>query len=150
MNHLNQVLVVEDNLQDYVLVTQALKEAGYRFGARCIDRPEELEEELLCLCPDLVLCDHGSAKWDSLQILGQVREFEPSLPFIVVSGGLDEFTEASLLARGADACVSKQRLDALPDAVRRTLELHRQRQRERVQELIRDMRARLPAGHCAG
>jgi DNA-binding NtrC family response regulator len=144
MEALNQIIVVEDDASDYELITHALERAGCQFQARRVDTQEDLDEELFRLAPDLVLCDHASARWNSFAILGQVRAFEASMPFVVVSGGLDDFTSEELRRKGVDDCVNKDALTELAPTVRRVLRLHDEQRRRRVDELRREVPA-LPA-----
>jgi DNA-binding NtrC family response regulator len=80
--------------------------------------------------PDLVLCDHGGARFDSRAVLAAVRGLVPDLPFIIVTGSRDTEAVGRALREGADGCVEKDRLAELAPAVRRTLRQHR-----RCQEL---------------
>ena len=139
-----QVLIVEDDARDYELITHALEAAGWSFRARRVDDQTALDEEMLRLAPDVVLCDHGSAKWNSFEILDQVRAFEPSLPFLVVSGSIDGETQTALLSRGVDGCISKDHLDELAPAVRHVMDVHAERQQQKVDEIRRNLVAFVP------
>ncbi len=156
---IKQVIVVEDDPQDYELITHALHRSGEDFAVRRVDASDELEEELLRLAPDVVLCDHASARWNSFEILEQVRAFQSTMPFIVVSGAIDDQTQAELLSRGADGCVGKDRLSDLPPVVQQALNQRAEDQRRRVDEIRRHLlplaatrprRARPVLQACAG
>lgn len=134
------VLLVEDDANDSELIAQELKQADRRFEVRRVDTQEELEEELARLAPDVVLCDHASARWDSLAVLDQVRAFEPNMPFVVVSGALNDWSRTQLAARGVDGVVLKQSLAELPSTVRTALRTHQERSQERVRELRAHLR----------
>lgn len=142
MNKPIHILLVEDDPNDFELIAHELKSADRRFELRRVDTPDELEEEMPRLAPDLVLCDHASARWDSLAVLEQVRAFEPNMPFVVVSGGLDDGARAHLNARGVDGCVGKDRLTELPQVVAEALRSYADRQRERVREIRENLLAR--------
>ena len=129
------ILMVEDDPNDFELVANELKNADRRFEIRRVDSFEQLDEEMPRLAPDLVLCDHVSARWDSFAVLDQVRAFEPNMPFVVLSGGLDPQTREELDARGVDGCVGKDRITELPQVVREVLRSHEEKQRERVREI---------------
>lgn len=129
------ILLVEDDPNDFELIANELKSADRRFELRRVDTQDELEEEMPRLAPDLVLCDHASERWDSLVVLQKVRAFEPNMPFVVVSGGLDDGTRAELNARGVDGCVGKDRLTELPQVVQEVLRCHEDKQRQRVREI---------------
>ncbi|HYC70097.1 MAG TPA: response regulator [Opitutaceae bacterium] len=138
------VLLVEDDANDFELIAQKLRQADRRFEVRCVDTQDGLQEELPRLAPDIVLCDHASARWDSLAVLEQVRAFEPNMPFVVVSGALNEWTRAQLEARGVDGVVLKDRLPELPGVVRDAIRTHEERQRERVREIREHLLAQRP------
>lgn len=137
MESVSQIIVVEDNESDFELITHALQRSGCHFMARRVDSQEDLDEELFNLSPDLVLCDHASAKWNSFSILQQVRAFEPTMPFVVVSGSIDGATYEALLSSGADECVNKDRLTELAPTVQRVLRQHKESRRQRVDEIRR-------------
>jgi DNA-binding NarL/FixJ family response regulator len=141
-----QVIVIEDSVADYELITHALTLGEERFNARRIDAPDELTRELERLAPDVVLCDHGHAKWDSFAALSQVREFYPGLPFVVISGFLDDATRQKLLQGGVDECVAKDRMNELSSAVRFALRLGEERRLRRAAEIERDVLRRELAG----
>lgn len=134
-----QVIVVEDDANDYTLIDHALRETGIPCRVRRVDTAEELEDELLRLAPDLVLCDHASAKWDSFAVLERVRAFQANTPFIVVSGSLDERTQAELLLRGVDGCIAKHQLEDLAPVVRQAMLHQAEDQAKRVEEIRRSL-----------
>jgi two-component system sensor histidine kinase UhpB len=154
-----QVIVVEDDANDYTLIDHALRESGIPCRVRRVDTAEELDEELTRLAPDLVVCDHAGATWDSFSVLDRVRAFQANTPFVVVSGALNERLQAELMARGADGCVTKTELQRLASVVQRALEMHAEDQRKRVEEIRRSLpplpvnwrrRMRLNLSACAG
>jgi CheY-like chemotaxis protein len=104
-----------------------------------VDNAEELDEELLRLAPDLVLCDHAVANWDSRAVLDQVRAFQPNTPFVVVSGSMDAGVQAELISRGADACIGKHELAKLVPVVQQALQHHAEDQQRRVEEIRRSL-----------
>lgn len=143
------ILIVEDTTEDYELITQELARSGLPFRAKRIESSRELEAEFARAMPDVVLCDHGFAQWDSLAVLDQVRAHGSAVPFIVVSGGLPEETRLRLLGRGADECVSKHRLSDLRAAVRLGEERRARRAAERERDSLRAELAALRPGAAA-
>lgn len=140
------ILVVEDVLEDFELMEHELKDAGLRFSSVRIDGPDELSQELNRQEPDIVLCDHGHARFDSFSVLEVVRARSQALPFVVVTGSLAEAQAAEALARGADEIVHKHRLAELGPAVQRALRLGEIRRRLAVAEQERDrLRAEMEA-----
>src|SRR5258708_22699195 len=88
MDHLRRILVVEDVAEDFELISRELDRDGQRFSTTRIESPERLAEELDRQPPDVVLCDHGGANWDSFSVLNQVRARSADLPFIIVTGDM--------------------------------------------------------------
>jgi CheY-like chemotaxis protein len=140
------ILVVEDAPQDFELIQHELRQGGLAFSSTRIDTHEELAHELDAHPPSIVLCDHGNAQLDSFSVLELVRARSPALPFVVVSGALDEDQMSYVFQRGADDCVLKHRLDELTSAVQRALKLGDLRRRLAAAETERDrLRSELEA-----
>lgn len=138
MEQSRHILVVEDVAQDFELISHELENTGQRFSTQRIESPEKLAEELDRRPPDVVLCDHGGANWDSLAVLEQVRARSADLPFIIVTGDLQREAVRRALAGGADDLVLKHELGHLGPAIRRALRLTREIQLRRKAEAERD------------
>jgi DNA-binding response OmpR family regulator len=63
---------------------------------------------------DLILADHSLPGFDGLSALRVARELRPEVPFVFVSGTLDEETAIESLKSGATDYVLKHRLERLP------------------------------------
>src|SRR5215218_6606297 len=91
---------------------------------------------------DLILADHSLPGFDGLSALRVARELRPEVPFVFVSGTLDEETAIESLKSGATDYVLKHRLERLAPAVRRAVrEAEERAERERAEK----ERARLAA-----
>lgn len=140
-----QILVVEKNLSDFALISYALRESGSPCTIRRVQTAAELDEELLRLMPDLVICEEGDEHWDASAMLAQVQAFEDTLPVIVVGACPDEARRAGWLARGASACISKGHLSELTAVISRVRRQHAADRLRRLEEIRRDFGARLQA-----
>lgn len=138
MERTRHILVVEDVAEDFELISRELDKDGQRFSTTRIDSPERLAEELDRQTPDVVLCDHGGAHWDSFAVLNQVRARSADLPFIIVTGDMPRPAVDRALAGGADDLVLKHQLGNLGPAIRRALRLTREIQLRRKAEAERD------------
>jgi DNA-binding NarL/FixJ family response regulator len=138
------IIIVEEEEAVYQSIVSALKKSGSNYHPRRVRTQEELDEELLRLAPDFVICDHSRSEWNSFAVLEQVRAFQPSMPFAVISGGLDEGTHSTLLASGVDACVHKDRLGELAPAVGQMLDRRAELQRQCVEEIRRNIISTVP------
>ncbi len=115
-----KVLLVEDRAADAELVLHELRRAGYD--------PEwtrvETEAEFLAQIGqgwDIILADYNLPEFSGLRALELLREREPDLPFILVSGTIGEDNAVAALKAGANYYVMKDRLVGLGPAVEREL-----------------------------
>src|SRR6267154_2030110 len=138
MEHSRHILVVEDVVEDFELISRELDKGGQQFSTTRIESPEKLAEELDRQPPAVVLCDHGGANWDSFAVLNQVRARSADLPFIIVTGDMQRAAVDRALAGGADDLVLKHQLGNLGPAIRRALRLTGEIQLRRKAEAERD------------
>src|SRR5207249_9132235 len=86
--------------------------------------------------PHVILCDHnipGFSGWEALELAQRSR---PDVPFILVTGSLDEETAVRYLKGGASDYILKDRLVRLGPAVLEALGRARQREALRRQERL--------------
>ena len=92
---------------------------------------------------DLVLADFALPAFDGLTALGLVREHDPDLPVILLSGTLGEDTAVEALKNGAADYVLKDRMTRLGSAVRRALrEADERRERARAERELQRSEAK--------
>jgi PAS domain S-box-containing protein len=113
-----RILVLEDVPSDAELVIRELRRAGITADWTRVETEESFRAELVRLDPEIVLADYSLPGWNGLAALAVVRRERPELPFIVVTGAIDEETAADCIKAGADDYVLKERLSRLPHAVR--------------------------------
>ena len=113
-----RVLVLEDVLTDAELEVRELRRAGIAVEWTRVETETAFREALVSFDPGIVLADFSLPGWNGMAALAVVRSERPDLPFIVVTGALDEETAADCIKRGADDYVLKERLSRLPHAVR--------------------------------
>lgn len=113
-----RLLVLEDVPSDAELEIRELRRAGIGGEWLRVETEAAFRGALLSFAPDVVLADYSLPSWNGLEALRVVRELRPELPFIVVTGSLDEETAADCIKAGADDYVLKERLARLPHAVR--------------------------------
>ncbi|HWA25823.1 MAG TPA: response regulator [Lacunisphaera sp.] len=133
------IIVVEKDEVVYEKIVRALNRLGCHHDIRRVSTQEELDEELTRLAPDFVICDQASSEFNSFAVLQQVREFQASMPFALISGGLDEDTQASLVAKGLDVWVDPNRLTDLAPTVEEMLRRRREEQWLCVEEIRRSL-----------
>src|SRR6201994_114701 len=128
-----RVLLIEDYEADALLLERFLTRAGYSVQARRVQTADELRtalEELNSI--DLVLADYTLPSFGARDALAMIQESGVDLPFIIVSGTIDEVSAVSAMRAGAHDYVLKGHLDRLLPAIERELadaELRRERVR---------------------
>ena len=93
---------------------------------------------------DAILADHHLPGFDGLTALKLARELYPDIPFIFLSGTMDDASVSAMLRGGATDHVPKDDLSRLGPAVARAVELIRSRRdRRRDEEQLREQAALL-------
>jgi CheY-like chemotaxis protein len=146
--HPLRVLMVEDSPSDAELSLHALRRHGYNVCADIVSHPDEFTHRLSKAIYDVVISDYEMPEWSGMEVLEQLEKLEQDVPFILVTGALDDATAAKLIDRGADDYVLKDRLGRLPLAVRRVLREkrlldERKRASEERERLIRKLQETL-------
>jgi PAS domain S-box-containing protein len=129
--------VLESRPADCELVVQALRQAGFDpIWQRVED--EEAYRQALDPAPDLILADLDTPALSAPRALALLRQRDADLPFIVVSGGIDEETAVDMLKSGATDYLLKDRLGRLGQAVRRAFVERGLAQSKREAEALRE------------
>ena len=141
-----RVLIVEDTPDDLALLLIALRRAGYAPDFVRVQTAEELGQALRTRLWDLVLSDYTLPDFSGLLALHQVRDYDPDMPFIIVSGNIGEDTAVAAMKAGAHDYLIKGNLTRLGAAIERELrEADMRRTRRRGEQELREAKLRLQA-----
>ncbi|NZA27245.1 response regulator [Luteimonas sp. SJ-92] len=113
-----RVLLVDDSRDDAELAELALRDGGVAVECRRVYTEQALRAALVEFAPDVVLSDVNIPGFDGTEAQAVVREHDPSLPFVFLTGSLHVPDPAP---PGADALVLKDDLPSLPGLLRRLL-----------------------------
>jgi len=137
-NRLLRVLFVEDSLADAFLLERALTRGGFRVVCDRVDTAGAMIRALEEREWDLILCDHSMPQFSSPAALKILQEKKLDLPFIIVSGHIEEEMAVSTMDSGAHDYIMKDRLARLVPAVDRELrEAEVRRARAKSEEELR-------------
>ncbi|GGD32346.1 sensor histidine kinase [Pseudoxanthomonas indica] len=147
-----RILLVEDSPEDAELISLQLVDAGLEAVFVRVDSEGELRQALVGDAFDLVLSDLDLPGFSGHQALTLLRQHDPVLPFIFVSGTIGEDTAVMALQQGANDYVLKHNTVRLPAAAARAIrEARNERERERAEnELMRSQRLNALAMLAAG
>jgi PAS domain S-box-containing protein len=117
-----RVLVIEDYEEDALLLRRQLTRAGYDVDFLRIETADELRNALDEPKPwDLVLADYTLPSFGARDALSIIQKTGADLPFIIVSGTIDEVSAVNAMRAGAHDYVLKGHLDRLLPAIEREL-----------------------------
>ena len=140
-----RLLILEDQPDDAELMLIELRRAGFE---PLWERVETEQEYLARLSPELqlILADYRLPRFDARRALQRLQARGLDIPFIVVTGAVDEETAVECLEQGAADYVLKDRSLRLGQAVRRALAARELRDRERqAGDALREIEQRLAA-----
>jgi PAS domain S-box-containing protein len=126
-SHLEQtkplrVLIIEDYEEDALLLRRVLSRAGYQVDARRIETAVELKNALAEEKPwSIVLADYTLPSFGARDALRLIQASGKDLPFIIVSGTIDEVSAVDAMRAGAHDYVLKGHLERLLPAIEREL-----------------------------
>jgi signal transduction histidine kinase len=116
-----QILHLEDDVTDSELISETLEAGGLSCALTRVDTERDFRRMLEAGDLDLVLADKNLPGFDGLSALKLVMATCPAVPFLFVSGTLDEEMAIESLKLGATDYVFKTKISRLVPAVRRAL-----------------------------
>ena len=142
-----RVLIIEDYEEDALLLGRHLTRAGYAVSAHRVQTADELR--LALMQPDtwdLVIADYTLPSFGARDALALIQGSGADLPFIIVSGTIDEVSAVDAMRAGAHDYVLKGHLERLLPAIERELaDAERRRQRLHTEAELRLAQQRFSA-----
>jgi PAS domain S-box-containing protein len=140
-----RIIIVEDREEDAILMSEALREAGFQPEWTQVDTEEDFRAQLNGPI-DLILADYMLPQFNGLHALRIARASGRDIPFIIVSGSIGEDLAVAALQLGADDYLLKDRLTRLGPAVERALAEKQLRADKRlIEQALRDSEKRFRA-----
>ena len=142
-----RVLLIEDYEEDALLLARHLKRVGYALEFRRVETAEQLQEALgEPRAWDLILADYTLPNFGAREALRLIQERGVDVPFIIVSGTIDEVSAVNAMRAGAHDYVLKGHLERLFPAIERELaDGARRRERLRTEAELRVAQQRFSA-----
>jgi diguanylate cyclase (GGDEF)-like protein/PAS domain S-box-containing protein len=138
-----RVVLLEDDRFAQEVIRRELVKGAPDLLFRCVDTEEAFEAAVREPGLHVILSDFMLPSFDALAALRVARRLQPRVPFIVVTGSIDEETAAECIKAGAADYVLKDRIQRLWPAVRGALDKRRvQEERERALEALEESEQR--------
>ncbi|MEZ4391399.1 MAG: response regulator [Polyangiales bacterium] len=116
-----RLLIAEDVEQDALLVVRELRRGGFDVTYQRVETPEAMSSALATRPWDVVISDWSMPRFSAPMALKLVKELGVDLPFIIVSGTVNEDIAVDALHAGAHDFMAKGRLSRLVPAIEREL-----------------------------
>jgi len=116
-----RTLIIDDSADDAELLIRELRRESYDVSAERTDTAAGLKAALADQAWDIVLCDFHMPRFSGIEALKIVREQDPDVPFIFVSGAIGEDVAVGAMKAGAQDYVMKGNLKRLAPAIDREL-----------------------------
>jgi PAS domain S-box-containing protein len=116
-----RLLMVEDSEADAHLLLRELRRGGYQVSFERVETGPALRAALQRGPWDMIISDCGMPGFNAMTALTIARGEGSDIPFIVLSGTLDEEDAVEVLRAGANDFLTKQRIARLLPAVEREL-----------------------------
>jgi signal transduction histidine kinase/DNA-binding response OmpR family regulator len=146
MNKKIGILHLEDSLKDAELIQEILDNGGISYTYFLADNEKDfihiLETEII----DIILSDFLLPDYNSTEALKIVREKYPQIPFIFVSGAMEEDVAIKSMVNGATDYVLKNKPERLVSTIKRTLnELELEIKRKQAEVKLKEKNEQIEA-----
>ncbi|MGB2868430.1 MAG: PAS domain S-box protein, partial [Bacteroidota bacterium] len=121
-NHLLRILFVEDVPSDAELAEREIRKGDFEFSSLRVDTKGAFVRALEEYLPHVIVSDYSMPEFDGMQALKLSLKHDPTIPFIVLTGSMNEETAITCMKAGASDYVIKEQMSRLPFAVRDALE----------------------------
>ncbi|MFO7895542.1 MAG: response regulator, partial [Candidatus Cloacimonadales bacterium] len=112
-----RLLIVEDSEIDVELILRSLQRENFEIDSLLVNEEEAFVDALSDFAPDLIISDYNLPTFNGMRALQLVKDLPQFIPFIIITGSIDEQTAVKCLKSGATDYVLKNNLARLPFAV---------------------------------
>ncbi|PWB50692.1 MAG: hypothetical protein C3F06_11525 [Candidatus Methanoperedenaceae archaeon] len=115
------VLLVEDSEDDALLLLRELKRGGYQVEYERVDTPDAMIAALDSRKWDIIIADYIMPQFSGVSALKILKQKEIDLPFILVSGKIEDEVAVDAMKAGAQDFIKKDNFARLVPAIEREL-----------------------------
>lgn len=127
-----KILLVEDVPSDAELSMREARKALPNSEFLVVETAEEFRAAIISFQPDLILSDFKLPLFDGLAALKIAVDMAPDIPFIIVTGSMNEDTAVECMKAGAWDYVIKEHIKRLGPAIESVLEQRKLRIEKKV------------------
>lgn len=112
-----KILFVEDLITDFELALYEIKKVRQNIISQRVDTQENYVEALNSFKPDIIISDYIMPLFNGMTALIIKKEISPNVPFIMLTGSMNEETAVECMKTGADDYVIKEHIRRLPHCI---------------------------------
>jgi response regulator RpfG family c-di-GMP phosphodiesterase len=134
-----RILLIEDSDDDAQLLLREVRRIGYEVVYQRVETADQLISAFEGETWDVVICDYSLPHLDAPQSLEIMKSTGLDLPFIIISGTIDEESAVNALKAGAHDFILKGKYARLGPAIEREMrEAGIRKDRKHAEELLRE------------
>jgi two-component sensor histidine kinase/CheY-like chemotaxis protein len=134
-----RILFAEDVSTDREMTERLLKDSGLQFESECVETEKDFRHALKAFNPTLILSDFRMPSFDGMTALKIALREKPEIPFIILTGSMNEDIAVECMKAGADDYIIKQNLKRLVPAIQSAFQKKASlKAEEEAREKIRD------------
>ncbi|MCF8231945.1 MAG: PAS domain S-box protein [Bacteroidales bacterium] len=117
-----RILLAEDVKSDRIIIEEHLKINGLFSELMHVETSDTFREALGKFYPTLIISDYNMERFTGMEALQTARELAPMVPFIILTGSMNEDTAVECMKQGADDYVVKSNLKRLVPAIQAAMQ----------------------------
>jgi len=116
-----KILFLEDVSTDYELAVQMLLKAGLSIKPKLVSNEQDFRFQIKTFLPDLIISDYSLPQTTGMIALKIASELAPEIPFIILTGSMNEEVAVECMKYGAVDYIIKEHTSRLPFAVKEAI-----------------------------
>jgi len=143
VNRKLRVLNIEDSNRDAALLQRHIAKAGYELVFERVDTADAMRRMLQCREWDLIIADYSVPSFGALEAIRVLKDLDMDIPFIVISGSVEDDVAVRAMLAGAHDYLMKDNLTRLVPAIEREIdEAKNRRARKQAEAAMRESEER--------
>lgn len=133
-----KILIVEDLPSDVELAKREILKVLPNSDFKIVDEKDDYIRTIKTLKPDLIVSDYQMPKFDGFSALLIRNDVLQSVPFIMLTGSVNEEVAVKCMKNGADDYVIKEHIKRLGSAILNAIEKKRsENERKKIEEQLK-------------
>lgn len=118
-----KILFVEDVPEDLELAKRKIKSSGIDFEPFLAETEDDFLKGLYEFKPEIIISDYMLPEFDGMRALELALTYNSNIPFIILTGSMNEEIAVEAMKAGATDYTLKERISRLPFAIKEALDV---------------------------